>query len=1152
MNARSNMTHSFIAVETSKAAEINNAKTEGELSAVLVDQLRRAPTLNTATRAMLADALRNVMQFPNPDAIFIHGSTFDQTAHEPLSLTQMTFRAVTGDTSYMDDVDAVVSSRPDSALVEHHIPGCSMQNVRDMLSKVLPKIAGFLKFLLDEFWEHDEPTFDAIPGEGSVTGTRVDIFRAVLKRLFSHSIAFAAYSRVLNTQDEQRLHDAVDSHSADGIFSLSLQTGDGSSLPLAGTFVVSAQGQRALSSSGNDAGAEPVFLYTPAWGVERFDTLTSMDAALAQRLGQEDSRELLLGYMHLEHQVFTTQTADESLRPHYRPLDIAPADYLIEGMRQKQLDDIDYLLSQRASKDQDPRQLSEMFDDASHLDDLTDALGTRYQSILAFVQKRSEPDWLKFAEPSDRQRYDQLQSEQTRLQAVVQQRLVGVESDELYARDRIAKYMTHHLGYTLDPALVMVNMPDPIQVASATVQASYRHSLLHVAMEGMPSVDLTNGPGVDVDPAYASTRLDFDFVARLVLKLDLKLQYGREVETRYRHPEMVQAMSALRTSEIALSAWSAKLQGHVSERGLNLIDRIQGQASDAALSVGALYLTGSKRKLEDAIVLRELSDQGEYYVMFVPGLPGDREVFSFDSWRKLSFEVGGWTGDAQRAQYLLDQTVMDGNQPVVPYLESIRQKPSDWSVESVQFVRVEGAVFSNAVTRCVEYKIEQVLDRNDFVSAIRMQHVTPAHRAAKVGLDYRIAALKHAYSAHQITPWREAARKECERLIAHHLKTSGVAGRIDPDTVYCDLDGQTVNGEPDFGRYSTLKSLTQLFMAGYSQEEYLFHPQAELYSTIGQDLSGLSALFIDQMIRGSNFADEYVGQLRKHTAGLTNTPPREARALYSRIKNHEMRRDALIEFQKGRVTEPQYNWLVMMCAGLDGSASMAKPFIPGTFHQLSLERKIIGDIGIFKPDGHNAHLAALAYTPDAPDGWLFRREADIVTSVSRPGMTQYYYDRATYKSQRIIGTLLSKLELSPIVNGKPYRIGYSDPIKDLQNLHASNVHHLIIDIDSQTESVNERRLLNTYNFVRDYGGYVVKLHPVSAAVWHAFHATVDLFRGIYAHQDGDRAKARDFYISAAKEAFKTFKLVRKIRKKEKLKRLQQVQARNPASRMLWL
>ena len=311
MNARFNIPHSFITVGTSKTAAINNAKTEGELSAVLVDQLRGAPTLHTATRLMLADALRNVMQFPNPDAIFIHGSAFDQVAREPLSLTQVTFRAVTGDTSYMDDAGAVVSSRLDSALVEHHIPGCSMQNVRDMLSKVLPKIAGFFKFLLDEFWEHDEPTVDAVPGEGSVTGTRVDVFRTVLKRLLSHSIAFAAYSRVLDIQDEQRLHDAVGSHSADGIFSLSLLTGDGSSLPLAGTFVVSAQGKRALSLIGDDASAGPAFLYTPAWGVEKFDTLISMEAALAQRLGQEDSRELLLGYMHLEHQVFTTQTADE-------------------------------------------------------------------------------------------------------------------------------------------------------------------------------------------------------------------------------------------------------------------------------------------------------------------------------------------------------------------------------------------------------------------------------------------------------------------------------------------------------------------------------------------------------------------------------------------------------------------------------------------------------------------------------------------------------------------------------------------------------------------------------------------------------------------------------------------------------------------------
>src|SRR5690606_1187903 len=151
-------------------------------------------------------------------------------------------------------------------------------------------------------------------------------------------------------------------------------------------------------------------------------------------------------------------------------------------------------------------------------------------------------------------------------------------------------------------------------------------------------------------------------------------------------------------------------------------------------------------------------------------------------------------------------------------------------------------------------------------------------REAAVQLDYRIAALNTAFAAFDITSWRDAARAECQRLIEQHLKASGVPGQIDPDTVYCDLSGESKVHEPDFGRYTTLKCLTDLFMAGYAQQEYEFHERAVLYSSIGQDLSKLSAAFIDRMIRGSDFGHEYITQLRHHTFGLTNSPPQKVRA----------------------------------------------------------------------------------------------------------------------------------------------------------------------------------------------------------------------------------------------------------------------------------
>jgi hypothetical protein len=109
------------------------------------------------------------------------------------------------------------------------------------------------------------------------------------------------------------------------------------------------------------------------------------------------------------------------------------------------------------------------------------------------------------------------------------------------------------------------------------------------------------------------------------------------------------------------------------------------------------------------------------------------------------------------------------------------------------------------------------------------------------------------------------------------------------------------------------------------------------------------------------------------------------------------------------------------------------------------------------------------------------------------------------------------------------------------------VQHLIVDIDTQTESVNERRLLNTYTFVRKYGGQLAGLNPMTKLVWTALHASVDLYRGIHAYQDGDRARARGYFMKAALGAFKTARQIRKIRKAEKVKRLGKTAKRSSGS-----
>ncbi|MGE6387887.1 dermonecrotic toxin domain-containing protein [Pseudomonas sp. NPDC078416] len=1133
-------------IHTKPGSLLDHASNEAELSALIVSQLRQVPTVRDAARQMLAEQLRQLRPFPNPDALFIHREDAGGADPAPLCLTDVLLHAFMGDRVYLDDPQAVLSTRKDSSHVAYTLPGFGADAFRTMCEDLIAQLPGYLKFSLNAYWEVDEPTFKSIPGESAVSGTREEIFGTLQSWIYGHAIRLAVGRGELDAQDETRLSRVVGDTEAKGCYGLSLRTSQGTLLPLAGVYAATADDVDAmpLTDDGSHAG---VYLFTPAAGVEKFATVSAMSAALMHRLEQDATRYLLAGCLSLEDQTSLDSTPAGALQVEYSLLKEKPASHWMTRLREKQLSDLDHLLAHAPSMEAecDAEARLQMFDDAIRLDDLEEALNVRYLDLLAFIQERRLPDGIRFAAPEDRHRYDTLVAEQTRCEGLMQAQMAGIESPEIFARNEIAAYLMKHLGFTVDPAKVTINLPDEMPFASGPLNAVYTHTLLGFALDGLPELDLQLRPSVEVDAVYSHQRLDFDFISRLLKDLDLKQRFEHELERRYREQTTRDAMAALRASTIALSAWAAKLQGHLSDRGLALIERAQSNlGSTRALSVGGLYLKGGDRRLEDVVVIREGDGDDAFYVLYAPGHPSGRDMFDFDSWRKLSFEIGGWTASARGAQYLLDQTVVNADQHVVPYIESLRLKPSAWNVDSVLFVNVEASSFTEAVSSLSHYKIEQMLTRNRIVSSTRAPYITRQDRMAAVVLGHRISALQKAYDSFGVIPWRAAARQECERLIDKHLKDSGVPGSIDPDTVFFDLDGSSVNGEPDFGRYTTLRCLTDLFMVGYSEEDYAFGPDAAVYSSIGQDVSALSGAFVDEMIRGSDYADEYISELRRHTQGLTNSPPPRLRGLFARKTHYELRRDALTEYIAGRLTPDQYMWIVRMAASLDSSIVGNTAQTPGTLHLLMMEHKTFDGLYVFRPDKDSARLGAWVYTPGAPDGHLFRQEEDVVRSVARPGMSRYYYDRVPYRAQRIIGTLMQKLEMSPVVDGELYAVGYSTPIRSLEGLHGIAVQHLIVDIDAQTESVAERRLLNTYTFIRKYGGYLADLNPMTKLVWTALHASVDLYRGVQAYQDGDRARARGYFAKAAFGAFKAGRQARSIRKAEKLKQLEK--AKNSA------
>jgi len=1095
-------------VSTAAAGTLLHAITSISEHALLnVQQIYRAPSLRDIARSLLASRLKDVLPVANPDIYFI--SRAGSSAVE-CSVTDGLLQALLQGPDTFEGNGVEVYTRHDTFTPEHQLPADNVAVIQDALKSLAGNLLQAYAASSQNWWQEGQ---EIAGTPGKFMSPHHQFAQRQTQALISE-IHLQQFKEKLDAVQSSRLLRLATFKNSEGVFTPSIQARDGTSVKLQSCFVMTLQEDIGRSLT-VETSTGAVFLVTPALGLEKFDSLTMLNQTLVKRMAMPERRQELINTLLLSDQARfkDDELATSDWVPDYWPLIEDIFDYRTFFLLHKQLQDLDFVVAQARLTGEDLPGFMRKVRDIECMKEFDEAMKSHVLALLAAEQPYALPGWLRHADEGDQDQFKRLVTDRERFEVQLQQQLETVDTLEQFSLRKIDAYIRQRLGYSVDPRQIFITVPDEIQMATGTYRCTYRKSLLEFAMGGLPEPVSATPRSIEV-PEYAiNPALTIEFVEALIEQLDVSHLYHQEVARVHRDRQARKTMLALRDRTIALNAFAARLQRHLQERGFALVEAMRADRSDAGVqrAMGGVVLEVGKSFFKDMIVFREITATDEFYVLYAPGAPAGWDMFEFPSWRSLALEIGSWTKTAAGTRYLIDQTSICGSSDSALFISQTHEKPAHWSVESVESVITEGLNYQDSLGQRVDQRTERYLAENNTTRNDAVEYTSRDCKDFAL-LNARIDEIKRAFL--DLTPlvsYRDYVRARARKFISSNLANQGIDRDVDPDTVYFDLRNTTREPNPDFSPYSNLWTFTDLLMDGFS-DRYEFTTKAVRYSSVGQDLTGISNVLIDEYLRGARLGEKYLEELKNNLLNPNHGDYPQRRALFAKQQQYEMHRAALSEYRKGTLARGEYKWIVDAIARLDkeggegGAESVNTLWLKGW----RLEGLFVFSRGT-DPEG------AWVYTPDAPDGMWFRTPADVIVSMQRPGMAGYYYDRASYKGRRVIGTLVDQLARTPYVDNTLVTIDPVVPVDRIQSayqLYGLMLERINQDVDDRTQSSNERLGLLIYKIVKVAGSVLLFPFPPASLAWGVLHSAIALQRGILAYVEGDRASALIFFAGA--------------------------------------
>lgn len=802
-----------------------------------------------------------------------------------------------------------------------------------------------------------------------------------------------------------------------GLYALTMQY-QGQTVELAGAFVLTQHASPVVADLRSTAAVGRVALFTPSRGIEFFDTLVDLDTQLFQRLHTPAERHhfmklLATGYHALTPQaIWPLALVPISDRPLFEHLDNA--------LIAKRSEDIDRALSLVDNPRHDTQQLIGALDKAiaDAVPDLSARLQWRAQALLDRWLRHSAPDWFRSASTAQRTRLAEYLQHYNQARHNVEQLFGPLATPHALARHQWLERLSDELEiHDLDPDRLQVTTR---RFVSPIGDYAHERSLIELALRGphpdderadsdfLKKTTLTYDDAPLPDAYHAVTPA---WLAQQLNTLQPRLDFGALQKQLQAKPETCQAIEAMLDHRINALAYTALLQGHLSEHDVELIQRLR-QGNDTHLSASTLAL--HEAQLQDLWVLRQRDANGvvNRVLLCTPQAPREQQFQAFDSEIACQNHLLGWTLDNGRTSppgsltdYLITRVALRFRAKMKQVLSGLSYRFHAQEHQEISF----GQATSHA--ECLKAMATHVLatrlDDDEFATPDWYRSAPQATRRTLMQLADDTEGGLRTYNAH---PLSEAHVPSFTTYLHEQARTrlNGLLGRarndVDPDTVWAYSPPALIGSSTP-----APISYTQLYRDGYADGvgflDEKFSRSARFKGPDGVDLSALTAERVARSVTGVWIGQRYTDEIKTRLLNV-GSPDYDLRRDTTLALTQAQLRNAALECQlQGHIASVDRQWLERSISSMGETSPAIRR--DHAIHRLNLDGEWVIGCYLFTHDNH----PTLLYTPNAPDGISLREARQFNYLLKKlPGMLGYLVQRVAVPSQTRVRTFLEEAE----------------------------------------------------------------------------------------------------------------------------------------------
>jgi hypothetical protein len=742
-------------------------------------------------------------------------------------------------------------------------------------------------------------------------------------------------------------------------------------------------------------------------------------------------------------------------------------------------------------------------------------------TALATTQERQQldamarlqlPHWLRVLSEADEALLRAFQEQTSQAQALVDGLLDGLDSLQAYARRLARDYIKRERDMDVEPDSIQVQLQ--WKTVSGNPVRTYR--LSELLAQGPLRSDAYSVLSITKGTTLRNQPLSSALMSQMLADVDAPAGYRQALVDQYGRAELKDAMLDWYTARLQQSAFVARCAGHLSTthhdslKALWKNEASQEPASD--LHVAGLVLPNTF-KCADLLLFYREDMQGAVsdLLLYAPGKPDGQEWIELATLRGVSSEIGGWVNSQAGRQYLLQQLDPDCRGRAEAFFIDVTNKPISWNLNKDP----RGAVVG--FTACLKDAVAMGLANN--LKKVELDESPRWYSALPIDSRRLIGSLNQELRVHEqifneqlasFEVFLDFAKRTITQDIAPYMRTQGVHEPVDPETILIDY-------QPGLsGRRTEVASLLDLAIYGYDDNSGIDHPQKGVRSSVGQDLTQVRSAELAKYIRRAYLGEKYAGHIRARFLDAKDTAYEKRRRAFKNMLLVKMDRDLRVARGKSVLEAGEFSSLSALVTLLYQVETTRSPSNPEDvvsregLIKFTLGNHVVLGVYVFASPCSNGASPWL-YTPDAPDGVMFRKYWGFSGEAVAP-LCDYILERVALIARAEVKRSLEALMANTARVGA-LREGHR--VADIRTEFDACIMRAITDVEdittSRAEMITGLALKGLYLAAIP----VCMVYPPFALLLDVVFIAISSGQAIDAHLKGDTSGALDHWLEAS-------------------------------------